>query len=48
MDKELAEGCSQRAVVNGPVSEWRAGTSGVSQGLGFRLMLFNIFVSDMD
>lgn len=33
MDKELAEGCTQRAVVSDPVSEWRAVTSGISQGL---------------
>lgn len=39
---------TQRAMVNDPVSECKAVTSGLSQGLVFGLVLFNIFVSSMN
>ena len=41
-------GCTQRAAVNSSMSKWRAGTSGVPQGLVLGLALFNIFVGNTD
>ncbi|GAB0199809.1 mitochondrial enolase superfamily member 1 [Grus japonensis] len=39
---------TQRAAVNGLVSKWRPGMSGVPQGLVLGLALFNNFVGNMD
>ena len=38
----------KRVAVNDSISEWRAVTSGVPQGLVLRPALYNIFVGDMD
>ncbi|KAJ7406018.1 rna-directed dna polymerase from mobile element jockey-like [Willisornis vidua] len=48
MDKKLLDGQTQRAVVNGSKSKWRAVTSGVSRTSVLGLTVLNVFVSDMD
>lgn len=46
--KNWLDGLTQRAMVNGLMSKWRLVMNGIPQGLVSGLVLFNIFVSDMD
>ena len=48
LDRSWLYGHTQRVVVNGSVSKWSLVMTGILQGLVLGLMLFNIFVGDMD